>query len=182
MTWLGENSLTIWMLGAVALTMALVVYYQTHTSRAFYGVLAVILATAALLGTSWAIETPREAVERSLYELAATVEANDVDGALSFVAPTAANSQLRKDVRELMPLVRIERARVIGTPEIELGPGPNPTSAIVKCRGVILAVDKRDGMKGGADDQLTMTWVRQGDRWLVETYESQKNWRRAVGR
>jgi hypothetical protein len=182
MTWLAENSLVIWMLGAVALTMALVVYFQTRTNGALYGILGVILATAALLGISWLIETPTEAVTRSLYELAAAVEANDVNGALGFVAPTTANSQLRSDIETLMPLVKIERARVLGEPDIELESGPDPKSATVKCRGFILAVNRKDGMKGGADDHVVLEWVRSGDRWLVESYTSQKNWHRALGK
>jgi hypothetical protein len=181
MTWLAENSLTILMLGAIALTMALIMFYQTRTSGALYGVLGVIAFTAALLLISWLIETPREAVERSLYALAATVEANDVQGALSYLAPTAA-PELRKDVETLMPLVRIELARVVGTPEITIEGTPNPTFATVKCQGVVRAVNKKDGMKGGAADHLVLRWVLKGDRWLIESYKSQEDWQRAVGR
>jgi hypothetical protein len=181
MNWLGENSLAIWLLGAVALTMAVVVYFQTRTNGALLGVVAVVAVTALLLLMSWLIVTPREAVERTLYALAATVEDNDVRGALSYLAPSA-NSQLRKDVETLMPLVRIERARIIGSPEIEVASGPNPTTAVVKCQGTIVAVNKQNGLQGGAIDHLTINWVRQGDRWLIESYSSQKNWNRAVGR
>ena len=124
MNWLAENTLTICMIGAVALAMAVFVYFQTRTNGALYGVLGVILLTAVLVLTSWLIETPREAVERSLYELAATVEANDVKGALGYLAPSA-DPQLRKDVETLMPLVQIDRARIIGTPEIDLEGGTN---------------------------------------------------------
>jgi len=179
MNWLAENALPIWMGGAVALTMALVVYFQTRTNRALAGVGVVVAVTAALLVAERLMETPREAVERTLYELAATVEANDVPGALAFLAPTAAQG-IRKDIETLMPLVRIERARIIGTPQIEVDDSGD--AATVRCRGVILAVNKRDGMKGGADDQLTMNWIRDGDRWLVESYTSQRNWNRALGR
>jgi hypothetical protein len=181
MTWLAENTLTICMIGAVALAMALFVWFQTRTNGALYGVLGVILLTAVLALTSWLIETPREAVERSLYELAATVEANDVKGALSYLAPKA-DAELRKDVETLMPLVKIERARVIGTPEIVMEGGTNANSATVKCRGVVLAVNKKDGMKGGAEDHVVFKWVLRDNRWLVESYTSQKNWNRAVGR
>jgi hypothetical protein len=181
MTWLAENTLTICMIGAVALAMAVFVYFQTRTRGAAYGVLGVLLLTAILALVSWFIETPREAVERSLYELAATVEANDVKGALSYLAPTA-DAQIRKDVETLMPLVQIDRARIIGTPEIALEGGANISSATVKCRGVILALNKRDGMKGGAEDHLVLKWVLRDNRWLIESYTSQKNWNRAVGR
>ena len=178
MTWLAENTLTICMIGAVALAMALFVWFQTRTNGALYGVLGVILLTAVLALTSWLIETPREAVERSLYELAATVEANDVKGALSYLAPKV-DAELRTDVETLMPLVKIERARVIGTPDIVMEGG---NAATVKCRGVVLAVNKKDGMKGGAEDHLVLKWILRDNRWLVESYTSQKNWNRAVGR
>jgi len=180
MNWLAENTLTILMIGAVALAMAVFVYFQTRTNGALYGVLGVILLTAVLALISWLIETPREAVERTLYELAATVEANDVKGTLGFLSPSA-NPELRKDVETLMPLVQIDRARILGETEIELE-GAKNDAARVKCRGVIFAVNKKDGMKGGAEDRLVLKWVLRDGRWLLESYTSQKNWNRAVGR
>jgi hypothetical protein len=179
--WLAENALPIWMGGAVALTMALVVYLQTRTNKVLFGMAAVVAITAALLAAEWLMETPREAVERRLYELAATVEANDVPGTLAFLAPTA-DKEIREDVETLMPLVDIERARVVGTPQIEVAEGSQPATATVQCRGIIVATVRKSGMKGGQDDQLTMHWVRSGDRWLVESYTSKRNWHRAVGR
>jgi len=179
--WLAENALPIWMGGAVALTMALVVYLQTRTNRALFGIGAVAAVTAAMLVAEWLMETPREAVERTLYELAATVEANDVPGTLAFLAPTA-DRRIRHDVETLMPLVNIERARVIGTPRIDVAEGSQSATATVQCRGMIIATVKQSGMKGGQDDRLTIDWVRSGDRWLVESYTSNRNWHRALGR
>lgn len=180
MTWLAENTLTIVMIGAVALAMALFVYFQTRTNGSLYGVLGVVAVTALLAAASWLIETPREAVERTLYELAATVEANDVKSTLGFLAPTA-SKQLRQDVETLMPLVRIELARVTGETQIDLEGTPKPTGAIVHCRGAIQAVNKKDGMKGGAMDKLVLKWVSRDGRWMLESYTSEKNWNRALG-
>jgi hypothetical protein len=163
MRWLAENALPIWIGGAIALTMASVVYFQTRTKGSLYGVLGVIGVTAAILLFNWIVETPREAAEHALYQLAASVDAN---------------AQLRRDVETLMPQVRIERARVIGSPDVELSPSEN--SATIQCRGIILAVNKRDGMKGGGDDRMVLTWVRQGERWLLESYKSQKDWNGAL--
>jgi hypothetical protein len=181
MNWLAENALPIWVGGAVAFTMALVVYLQTRTNRALAGLGLVVAVTAALLTAEWFMETPREAVERTLYELAAAVEANDVPGALAFLAPSA-DSRIRNDVETLMPLVTIERARVLGTPKIEVAEGDPPSTATAECRGLIVATVKRSGMKGAQDDRLTLHWVRSGERWLVEDYTSRRNWNRAVGR
>jgi hypothetical protein len=180
MNYLAENALPIWAVGAVALTMALIVYFQTRTNGPLLAIGAVIGIMAALLIAEHFVETPREAVERTLYELAATVERNDVEGALSYLASTA-DTQIRSDVETLMPFVKIERARVMGTPKIEVEEGSNPDTATVTCRGLVIATVK-NGMKGGAEDELTMTWVRRGDRWLVEDYVAKKNWNRAVGR
>jgi hypothetical protein len=181
MNYLAENSLPIWAAGAVAATLALIVYLQTRTSASFLAILVILATAGLLLVTERLIETPREAVERTLYELADTVEANDVQGALRYLASTA-DTQIRRDVETLMPLVEIERANIVGAPMIEIEPGDEPDSATVTCRGFIVATLKQNGMKGGVDDELTMTWVRQGDRWLVEDYVAKKNWNRAVGR
>lgn len=177
MRWLAENALPIWIGGAIALTMASVVYFQTRSKGSIFGILGVIAATAALLLFNWLVETPREAVEHAIYHLAATVEANDVAGALAQLAPTA-NAPLRNDVQTLMPQVRIEMARIIGEPQIELS--ADETAATVRCQGVIQATNKRDGMKGGATDRFVLQWVRRGDLWLLENYTSQKDWNGAV--
>jgi hypothetical protein len=175
--WLAENALPIWIGGAIALTMAGVVYFQTRSKGSLYGILGVLGVTAALLLFNWFVETPREAAEHALYRLAATVEANDVSGALAQLSPTA-NAQLRKDVETLMPQVRIERARILGEPQIELSPDEN--TATIQCRGFIMAANKRDGLKGEAADRFVLQWVRRGDRWLLESYTSQKDWNGAV--
>ncbi len=181
MNWLAENALPIWMGGAIALTMAMIVFLQTRTNRALAAVGVVIGITALLLALEYFLETPREAINRRLYELAETVEANDVPGALRFLAPSF-DSQIRSDIETLMPLVKIDRARIINTPKIELAAGSDPTEATVECRGVVLALDKQSGMKGAAEDDLVLYWVRQGDEWFVKDYQSKRNWHRALGR
>jgi hypothetical protein len=177
MTWLAENALVIWMAGAVALTMALIVFFQTRTNGALYGVVAVVLVTAVFLVANRIWETPREAVERTLYNLAATIETNDVQGALKFLSPSV-SAELRKDVETLMPLVEIEMARILGSPAIEMS--PNEDAATVRCQGIIRAKNKQDGMVGGAADKFVLQWVRSGDRWLLESYTSDKDWNAAV--
>jgi hypothetical protein len=179
MNWLAENSLPIWCGGAVALTMSLVAYFHTRSSNALGAIIALLVVTASLLAAEHFIETPREAVERTLYELAAAVEANDVPAALSFVAGSATPG-IRNEIERQMPQVKIERARVIGTPKIEVS--ADEKTATVQCKGVILAVFKQNGMKGGAQDEITLDFVKNGDRWLVENYSSKENWDRALKR
>jgi hypothetical protein len=181
MNWLAENALPIWVCGAIALTMAVIVFLQTRAQGALLAVLSVVVITAALLLVEQMLETPHEAVERTLYELAAAVEANDVDAAADFLAPNA-DPAIRSDVQTLMPLVKIDRARIMGSPKIEVASGPEPTTATAQIRGIIVAVIKQSGMKGGQEDELTLELVRDGDRWLIESYTSKRKWHRALGR
>ena len=66
MNYLAENAIVIWMSGAVLVTMAGVVYWQTRAGAALLAMLAAVLTTASLLVAEHLIETPREAVDRTL--------------------------------------------------------------------------------------------------------------------
>ena len=178
MNLLAENAIAIWMGGAVLLTLAGVVYWQLRTGKALLAVLAVVLIAGLLLVVEHLIETPREAVERTLYELADAVEDNDVAAALSFVAVGA--SQIRSDVETAMPLVRIDKANIIGTPETTVDMAQQPATASVSCKGFVHGTLKRNGMVGGEFAEMVITFVQVGDRWLVQDYTSSKDWRRAV--
>jgi hypothetical protein len=180
MTYLAENALAIWMGGAVVVTLALVVYWQLRSTRALVGVVAAVAVTAVLLVASWLIVTPREAVSHALYGLAAAVEANDLAGVLSHIAPAAA--QVRTDAETLMPLVEVEKARVVDAPQIDLEPTRDPSRAVVRFRALVQATVRRNGERGAAMDDLTVNFVREDDRWLVESYTAARNWREAAGR
>ena len=179
MNWLAENALAIWAVGAVALTMALVVYFQTGTRNSQYAVAIVVLVTAALLATESMLESPREAVARTLDEIAAAVRANDMPAVLRYIAPTAA--ELRKEIETAMPLATIERAAIIGTPQIMLDPSDEPTQATVQCRVFVHGALKNGGMKGGQIAACNIVMERDGDRWLVSSYTADQDWRRATG-
>jgi hypothetical protein len=178
MNFLAENPLPIWVGAAVLLTMAAVVYFQTRLTGALAAMAGIAAIAAGLLVAERMIETPREAVERTLYEMADVVEANDVDGALAFIAPGA--SQIRTDVEQLMPQVRIEKANVMGTPVTVVDLNTSPPTATVTCRGFVYGTFKRNGMTGGQPVDLVLTFVEDGDRWLVQDYTSPIDWRRAV--
>jgi hypothetical protein len=178
MNYLAENALPIWVAGAVLLTAAGVFYWQSRSGAALAAMLAVAAIAGLLLGFERVVETPTEAVERTLYEMADVVERNDVPGALAFIAPGA--SAIRSDVETLLPQVRIERANITGTPVALVDLSQNPPTATVTCRGFVYGMLKRNGMTGGQPVELELTFVQSGDRWLVKDYTSPKDWRRAV--
>jgi hypothetical protein len=99
---------------------------------------------------------------------------------MGFLAPTA-SKQLRQDVETLMPLVRVELARITSVTQIDLEGTPKPTAATVHCVGAVQAVNKKDGMKGGAMDKLVLKCILRDGQWKLESYTSEKNWNRALG-
>jgi hypothetical protein len=178
MNYLAENALPIWAGGAVAVTLALIVYLQTRTTASFLAIVLILGMAGLLLVIERVIETPREAVERTLYELADTVEANDVAGALTYIAPGA--SQIRDDVEQVMPLVVIDKANILGTPQIEVDQTTQPATATVQCRGFFHGTMKQNGMIGGDAAEMTIYFIQEGDRWLVSDYKPNKDWRGEV--
>jgi hypothetical protein len=70
-----------------------------------------------------------------------------MQGALQFISPGA--SQIRNDVENLMPLVTIDTANIVGSPLIEVNQTDQPPSAKVECRGFFHGTMKQNGMKGG---------------------------------
>jgi hypothetical protein len=180
MNLLAENAVAIWAIGAVMLTMALIVYFQVRTTAALVGVVAVMLLTAALLVTEWLLVSPREAVLQTLYDVAASVESNDVPGTLAYITPTA--GQIRTDVEQLMPLVDIEKANVVSAPQVDLDESPDPTKATAKFRVFVDGTVRRGGHRAAVYEDVTITFVRQDGRWLVDEYTTPRNWRRELGR
>ncbi len=178
MSYLAENAIAIWMGGAVLFTMAGVVYWQLRTGKAFLAMLAVVVLTGMLLVVEHLIETPRETVARTLNELADAIEANDVTGVLTFIAPTA--NEVRTDAESLMPLVEVNKANIIGTPDITVDASTQPPTATVKCQGFIDVTVRQNGMHGGYMDSVTIHFVADGDRWLIESYTPARDWRRAA--
>ena len=178
MNFLADNAIAIWMGGAVALTAAAVVFSMRRTMGALAAMLAVGSVTAALLVVEHVIETPREAVERTLDELAAAIEADDLPGVLTFIAPGA--NQVRTDAETLMPLVIVERARVTGTPEITVDETTQPPTATVRCQGLAEVTVRQNGIRGPYVDRVTIQFVADGDRWLIEDYTPAHDWHRAA--
>jgi hypothetical protein len=164
--------------GAVLLTMAGVVHWQLRTGKAFLAMLAVVILTGMLLVVERMIETPREAVERTLNELADAIEENDLPGVLTFIAPTAL--EVRSDAETLMPLVKVKKANIIGTPDIAVDERARPPTAAAKCQGFVDVTVRQNGMHGGYMDRVTIHFVADGDRWLIESYTPTRDWHRAA--
>jgi hypothetical protein len=97
---------------------------------------------------------------------------------LAHIAPNA--TPVRSDAETLMPLVKVNKANVVGTPEVTLNLAAQPPTATVVSQGFVDATLKKNGMKGGYLDRVTIDYVLDGDRWLIENYRADRNWHRAA--
>jgi len=175
---LADNAIVIWLGGAVLFAMAGIAYWQLRTFAALLAMLAVVFLTGALLVVEHVIETPREAVERTLNELVDAIEANDLPGVLSHIAPTA--NDVRADAEALMPLVVVKKANIVDTPKITVDAEAQPPTATVKCQGFVELTIRQNGMHGAYLDHVTIDFIAEGDRWLIDRYTPARDWHRAA--
>lgn len=170
MTWLAEDPLPVWLVGALLLTFALVVYLQARTSWSVWAMAAVVVLVGLLTIVEWLWLTPREQVERTLREVLVAVEEDDLPRTLSYLAPSAVDS--RTDAETLMPRLDIYRARALDTPQIVV----NGDEATVNFRAFIKARDKSSGADGGYLDDVQVRFEYDGRRWLVSEVRPAKPW------
>jgi hypothetical protein len=176
-----ENSLPIWICGALLVTIALVVYQQTRSRGALAAVLVAVLLTALGLVAEKLIVTPREAVEQTLYGLAAAIEADNLPAVLTYIAPNAA--EVRGDAEAIMPQLIVEKCRVASELVIEVDETAQPMTAVARFKALGDVTMKRNNMRGGYFDKVEIRFTRDPEgRWLVEGYTPARDLRGAVGR
>ncbi|TWT77707.1 hypothetical protein Pla123a_15030 [Posidoniimonas polymericola] len=160
-----ENTAPIWVLGALLLTMTGIAYVHTRRFEALLAMVAAVALTAVGLIAEQLIVTPREEVQATLAELLERVEANDLQGVLTMVAPTA--DDLSSDAQALMPLFDVHKARATGEVEVQINNDVNPPEAVATFRFF-------------AD--VSLYFNRDGDRWVINAYSTTKDWRRDAAR
>jgi hypothetical protein len=175
-----EDPTQIWILGAIATTFAGVVWHQTASRPAFFAMIGCIAFT--LLGTlvEYLWVTPREEVDLTLRDIMQSAEANDVRGVVGFLAPSATDT--KKLAEDLMPRLDIKQARIISSVEISLDRESDPTAATAKFRGRFQALDKSRGIQGTKPLPIEVNLIRDGERWLVESFTSPEDIRSQAAR
>jgi hypothetical protein len=87
---------------------------------------------------------------------------------------------VRTDAETLMPLVKVKKANIMGTPAITIDAATQSPTAAVKCQGFVDVTVRKNGMRGGYMDRVTIHFVAEGNRWLIDSYTPARDWRRAA--
>lgn len=166
MSYLFENPFLILVVGTLLIAACGYVYLNTRQKGAVTGLVVVVALTAIALLVEHLVETPREQVETSLNDLAHELEANNVEGALKYLAPSA--KETRDRARWAMSRFQVTKAKVSDL-RITVNETMSPPSAEVKFTGVIGVVDRK-GVYPATQSvpvKFTAKLRQQNDRWVV---------------
>ena len=163
-----ENPVAIAVVGALAATLALVVFLARRNLGSLVAIAGVAALTLLLLAVEKFVVTDREAVEGGLEEVLAAVEANDLTGVLTWIDPVAAGT--KADAEALMPLVKVSAANAAAV-AVEVNDATNPPTATAQFRAYLNGVHGSSGMSLLYVNQRVDThWVKRGDHWLLSGY------------
>jgi hypothetical protein len=169
-----EQPLTILFWGSLWVAVAAATWVQTRHRLAAVALALAILSVLVMLGIERMVVTPAEEVESTLQTIARRLEANDVEGVLQYLSPTA--ESLRDEVRSYLRRVRVKTISIKSNLRVTTSSSRRPVRS-AKAR--FNAVATLDGPANwGGDASLTvprLLVVRfrlEEAGWRVTDYES----------
>ncbi len=108
--WLLEESLPIIIVAVIGGAILAGAMLQTGRQLFLYLLIGWIGVCSLLLAVEYAIVTDAERIENTVYSLAASLEANDIDGVSQHISNDAAD--VKADIESKLRLVRIESVKI----------------------------------------------------------------------
>lgn len=171
MIWLTENPFPILLIGALTTAILASGWLRTGSKWLLAGVLAALAVTVGLVLAERWIVTDREQVAQTLYEIAAAVERNDVEGALQYAY--SGTPEVRDHANTELRLYQFSEVNIKRNLEIEVFPNSDPPLATAEFN-VVVVLGTRNGLL--ADRRIPryveVTFYREADgRWAVGGYD-----------
>ena len=161
-----ENPLPIYAVGAVLATVCGLAFLARRSLSALLVFVFVVLTTLLLVLVERFVVTERERVEAAAIEIMAAIEANDLEGVLARIAPTA--EEVRSDARTMMPQMTVEDTNLTSLRvEIAAGEPPLATSFF---RGKVDGIHRGSGQRVFYFEDVELSWQLIDDRWLLIDY------------
>jgi hypothetical protein len=166
-----EQPLLILLGGLLIVSILIAVGLQTGSSRLLVAGIAVAAVTAGLLVVERAIETEREQVERTLREIAASVQRGNLDELLSYAHSSAID--VRRQAESEFHHFQIEEVRITQFWETEVETEPAPERAVASFN-----VSVKGGQVAGEGIGVGRVWrhvivtlEKEQGQWKVVSYE-----------
>lgn len=163
-----ENPLLPVALGGIFGVSCLALWYVfRHWLPLLLGSVALVLAVG-ILALSLLIDSPREAVERTLHQLASAAHNNDVEKLLQYVSPSAA--EVRDAATQEMNATKFVSCWIAKVHDITIDETKTPPEARANL-GVIAVVEESRYGAGRGRVQLSLDLVKEPDgQWRVLRY------------
>lgn len=170
MSLLVENPWPIVLTGTLLTVILTSGLLRTGRIALLWAILGVIGLTIGLFAIERRIVTPTEEVEMTLHEIAADLEANDIEGVVAYIAATA--PELDRTARSRLRTVTIEEVKIKRNLSVDLSPGSEPNRATARFNVVIVSTDNAAtlGRRHGAWF-FVVNFRREQAGWRVESYE-----------
>lgn len=171
MNFVFEQPFWVGFLGMV-LTLGLVVGWA-YSARREAGIAALIALalTAALVFAGFAVETDREAVKRTLAQIAADVESNDLNRVLAHVSPQA--TSIRAQAEAEFPRYRFDAVEIKWQMlEIDVTESSSGQTQAHATFNVVVTGDLKSAGVGAQTipRYCEIDFVEEGDAWKIAGY------------
>jgi ketosteroid isomerase-like protein len=160
-----EDPLWMIFLGVVVEAVLGVILFSTGRGWVLWAMIGVALLVLLGLGVEMLIVTDREEVERTIDEVIAALEANDVEGVLRHLAPEARRS--RRRAQWALGRVEVQKA-VVYNLEITVNRLESPPTARARFFGHIAYRDRKgESPYSNYGTKFFVDFRKEGDRWVV---------------
>lgn len=171
MNMLLENTAGIGIVGAALGGLLLFAAKQLGDRRLFYAAIGIGFATLILCAISTLIDTEREKLTKTIYDVANAVRANDHQRALDYMHPNATPATQR--AKSELARFKFEEAKVTSIRMVTVNESTRPQTATTEFVGRIKVKGDHTyyGMEGSGVRLMKVYWMKSGDRWLISDYE-----------
>lgn len=167
-----EQPTSIFLIGAVAVVIALIALIKTGRFGFVYVAVGLALLTAAALFAERRIVTPREELRGVLLAISADLAADDIPAVLNYFAADAEEYQKRAE--RLFKQYRVNR--VVIKNNLEVAPKEGHDDRVVATFNAVGVVSGRNGSitEQPAPQFMTVEFVREGGNWRISDYDRQQ--------
>ena len=168
MTTLLENPIPILLVGILVEAVLGVIFMNNRRGIVLLPMAGVLVFVLLGVLLEWVVVTEREEVEATLDGLAAAIEANDLERALSYVSPKVASAEkTRRRARWAMNRFEVREAKIRNL-EIKINRLTSPPSAKATFNGILSLTDRKGEYPYNTHPiGFTVEFRKEGDRWLL---------------
>jgi hypothetical protein len=162
-----ENPWLVGCLGFALSALTLFAWIKTGQTVAWKAAAAMFGLTVLLVAINVWVDTEREVVTRTLYQLAADLEGNRFQQVIARIHPDASPELLQ--LKTQLQDVHFDTARIKAIHGIQFGSSKTPRTAAVRMNVVVGG--ERSGMKGTVPRWVRLQLEQDRGQWMVVNYE-----------